>query len=354
MRTTLLALAILLGNTISWAGVIDYKKYSELVNQAELKIIDSKYGEALEIYNLAFDVKENPFAADLYNASICAAYVGKLDASMALCKKLAVKGVGSNFFKNVSAYSKLHKHREWNSNMIYAKNMRDSILRKNKNILMKIDSLVIRDQLVNHVWRESGMATKERDMMYLTGDTISHCLKSMFESRGFLSEDIIGPPLNESGLLSTMLPFDVIMVHNYQSRQNGDTVFTPSLRKALINGEISPDYYATIQDMGTNNGSRPYYGTVKFYFQYKCKLLLTPYNKQRKETIDSNRASIGLCSTDDLLKKVVYRISNPGTEFKITAQLSILGSYADKESEELALKENIVMVDNIPNCTNLE
>ena len=72
--------------------------YDSLVNQAELKIVDSNYRQALEFYIRAFREKQYHFAHDLYNAGVCAIEIGDNNQAMHLCTALSKTGVGLNFF----------------------------------------------------------------------------------------------------------------------------------------------------------------------------------------------------------------------------------------------------------------
>lgn len=329
---------------------MDFLAYNHYVNQAELFFIDDDYNNASIYYDSAFQYKGNHFAKDIYNASLCAIKTDRLELAKTFCKKLAEKGVGQSFFSRVPTYLKLEKTNEWKSMLQHADIVRKENQKKNKSSLALIDSLVSKDQKVNKAWRNSGRANNEKEIMYLTNDTISMQLLNIFDTAGFLSEFKIGTILNNDGLLSGMLPFDVILIHSYQNHGKGDTLFNRTLHDALVSGQITPDYYAIILDMGSYSSSRPYYGAIRFYYQYKCKLLLDTYDKSRIEKIDNNRAKIGLCSTNDLLKKILYRITNPKSEFKLTAQITEVGAYADKESEDEMMKTAEIIVQNIPGC----
>ncbi|MCX2429849.1 hypothetical protein [Pedobacter sp. GR22-10] len=353
MKKLLLTALALLQVSLMYAGVYDLKKYGSLINQAELNIIEGKYVQALSIYDSAFSYyTSSPFTQDLYNASLCALKTKRSDKAISLCRQLASKGVGIPFFRFNKAFLPLSKRKDWNSTMNYARTIKDSFERVNVSLLRIIDSLVAKDQRGNAEWKKAGMTSNAKLKMYATNDSIAKTLSKIFEQKGFLSEDIIGAPLTKEGHLNSMLPFDVILVHNFQSGQWGDTLFSSILEKALNAGQISPSYYASIVDMGSNTGIRPYFGETRFYMQYKCKIYLDPYTKSIALTVDSNRRSIGLCSIDDLLKKVIFRSQYPKSDFKINVHLSIIGSYADKLSEEAMMNERTLIYDLGNNCGN--
>ncbi|WP_118976566.1 hypothetical protein [Taibaiella koreensis] len=355
-KTFLLAAIIYLLQSLSNTGHAagyDYKGYGKMVNLAELELIEGRYIDALQYYDSAFALKKgSPFLIDLYNASVCAVKAGKNDLAMKLCKEMADLGVGGAAFTATNVYYNLFSHVDWKENVKHADVIRAALLKKNSRVLAFVDTLVVKDQEYNHAWRNSGMAEKQRDIMYLKNDTISRQLNEILRTNNFLDDRTVGPSLDENKTFSYNKPFDVIIVHNYQNR-SGDTVFNAVLKDALESGKITPDRYAALLDMGINNGDRPYYGELRFYMQYKCKLYVDNFNKERQQKIDSNRASIGLCSTSDLLKKVIFRTKYPANDFKISAQLSMLGSFADKQSEDMMLKESSVVFDQIPNCREM-
>lgn len=352
MNRYLLLLALTLLSTAT-AKAFDYKRYARLINNAELALIDGAYSKALSFYDSAFVTKDVPFVQDVYNASVCAVKASLNSRAMTYCSRLANMGVGKQLFTAANVYHKLFTSDAWEPTLQRAQMVRDSILNKKKVILHQIDSLVYRDQEYNRAWRNSGMAAAERDAMYRANDTISRALLDIFEREGFLGEGRIGPHLEPNGLFSYNLPFDVILIHNYQNRENGDSLFNTILKKAVEQGEVPPQYYAGISDKGTNMGTRPYYGEVHFFVQYKCKIYLDNYNQENRAMVDKSRAALGLCSTADLLKKVIYRTANPNSDFKISATLSIRGSFADKQSEEMILRESTVVYDTIPACKEM-
>lgn len=350
MKALVISLGYFLISLSTYANRMDFLDYNNYVNKAELFFIVDDYKNAIVYYDSAFQYKGNHFAKDVYNASLCAIKTDKLELAITFCKRLADKGVGKSFFSRVPSYLKLEKSKGWKSMLQHAEIVRAQYQKKNESSLALIDSLVAKDQKVNKAWRNSGRAQNEKEIMYLTNDTVSRQLLDIFDTAGFLSEFQIGTILNNEGLISGLLPFDVILIHSYQNHGKGDTIFNITLHDALVSGNITPDYYAIIQDMGSYSSNRPYYGAIRLYYQYKCKLLLDTYDKGRLEKIDNNRAKIGLCNTNDLLKKTLYRITNPKSEFKLTGQITEVGAYANKESEDEMMKTAEIIVQNIPGC----
>ncbi len=332
------------------AEKFNFKLYHALINKAELSIADGQYQQALKYYDSAFLGKKKPFALDLYNASVCAVKSNLSKQAVVYCQKLADKGVGGDFFKKNQIFTSLVSTKQWKPLLEKADQVRIKIQTKHQALLKTIDSLVEKDQKVNHNWQESGMASKEREIMELTYDTIQSQLKGIFDGIGFPSEDMIGAPLTETGLMGYRLPFDIIIIHNYQTRTKGDTLFRPLLIKALKEGLIKPEYFALMEDLGSGDNSRPYYGSSHFYVQYQCSIYLENSNMQRLADIEKARADIGLCNTQDQLKKILFNIQNPVSGFRIMTALSKIGSFGNKESEQRMLNNSKAVLNQIPDC----
>lgn len=336
----------------AFAQSFDYRSYNQLVNKAELEITDNKFLEAFGNYNSAFRIKDKPFVQDLYNASICAVKANKVTEAMNLCKKLADAGVGGKFLNRKSIYAPLKKLDSWDEIVRQADSKRAKFQSENRDLLHLLDSMAAKDQRLNQEWRAAGltMETPERKQMDLTYDTLSQDLYNLFNSIGFISEQMIGAVVKDDTTLEYWLPANIIVVHNYQSRRVGDTLFRPILYKAIEQGLIKPEYVAHIEDFGSNNIGRPDYGTAHSYMLYKCNVYLDHYAKESFPAADENRKQIGMGPVADDLKKILFKISNPENEFMIRANYSKIGSFANTDSEEKFLQTSELIVKDIPDC----
>jgi len=290
-----------------------------------------------------------PFATDLYNASVCALKAGKPEKALHYCLGLAEKGIGEEFFINKAIYRPLRHLKGWSTMLHTARTAKTKLRTEQGALLDYINSLVEKDQRVNRNWRQSGMTAETRTLMDLTYDTIATALNHIFDSLGFLSEDKIGALVEDDTVLSSSLPFDVIIIHNFQSRMTGDSLFSAVLRSALQQELIKPEYYAKIHDFSDGiNGE--YYGTSHLYIQYHCTLYKEsgPHLDFRK--LDADRNKIGLPPLSDHEKKVLYLLSHPDTDILIRAPASKYINFKDKASEDRFLSTQEVLVKEIPNC----
>ena len=336
----------------AFAKAFDFKAYNQLANKAELAITANNYSLALDYFNAAFEIKEKPFVQDIYNASICAIKENKLHEAAKLCRRLANAGVGGQFLSGNSIYQPLTTLKEWEELIRLANERRAQFQSVNKDLLHVLDSMSEKDQSVNHEWREAGfgMETPERKRMDLTYDTLSSDLFRLFNKTGFISEQMIGAVVKNDTTLEYRLPYDIIVIHNYQSRRQGDTLFRSMLYKAMYDGLVKPEYLALIEDFGSNMIERPNYGTTHCYVLYKCNMYLDQYAKEIFSTLNANRESIGMGPVDDDLKKILYKINNPHSKFMLRANYSKYGSFANKDSEDKFLSTSELVVREIPEC----
>ena len=89
---------------------IDYtKSYYKLINQAEMKIVEDNYNEAVDLYLKAFKAVPYGFVKDYYNATVCAIKIEKFDTSFILLDSLVSKGVSKSIFTTYSIFNPLKK-----------------------------------------------------------------------------------------------------------------------------------------------------------------------------------------------------------------------------------------------------
>jgi hypothetical protein len=319
------------------------------VNQAELKIVDSNYKGALACYDKAFKTGGHLFATDLYNASLCAMQLRDSRQAMLLCRELSRRGTGPAFFDRQSVYYGLRRHKDWNKLLEQAARDKQKIMDRYGRVLAIVDSLVAKDQEVNHEWRASGMMKEKRLVMDLTYDTISLHLNRLFDSLGFLSEDKIGAYITDDTTLQPGLPFDVIIIHNYQARMEGDTLFNAILRSALEDKIIKPEYYARLHDFSYNDPGN-FFGSAHIYIKYKCTLYREKEPLISYPKLEQARQGIGMPRLADYEKKLRYRLEHPDTRFYIPAPVTVFGSFVDGASEKQFLSKHEVVADKIDGC----
>jgi hypothetical protein len=72
MYKTLFLSFLLLSCVALNAQTANLKEYYRLINQAELKIVDSQYLASLQKFDSAFSINKAPFGRHIYNAALVA------------------------------------------------------------------------------------------------------------------------------------------------------------------------------------------------------------------------------------------------------------------------------------------
>lgn len=350
-RFQLLLIALFVSYSIVNAQKSSSISYAQKIYKAESSIIDSQYHEALSLYKDAFSDKSIPFAVDLYNAAVCATKLGKMETAVNLCGQLAYKGVGSDFLERQPEFLPLKEFQDWQDLCKKADQRKDEIATKSAQLRTTLDNMVTIDQDINHQWRASGTSGEMRRVMDSVNIVLSKQLINLFTEEGFIGEDKIGVTIDGDKIIESF-PFDVIIIHNYQSRWNGnlgDTLFTAALTKALSDGLITPQYFAFIQDFaGQHHGKN--YGSASTFLQYECNLYFDKFLVDSVSAIDQRRAEIGLFNLTDLRKRIVYNFTHPESGFMIIAPCPTIGSFADESSKNIFLKTQELVFENILGC----
>jgi hypothetical protein len=327
----------------------DFSTYNFHINKAELAIIDNRYADALHSFDSALIFDSVSYAQDLFNASLCALKIGLHERSLWYCYKLAQRGVGIEFFDTKTIFGPLKSnHVLWDSLLVLAKDKQEYFNAKYADILLVVDSLVQKDQAMNKRWRDSKMDSEVERLMDLTNDTIAKALHNLLTKEGFLSEKLIGAKPNPEGEFYIRTPFDVIIIHNYESRRVGDSLFNDVLYDALINELIKQDYYAFIRDFAGGHSSIDYFGSGHLFVQYNCTIYKSKFADL--EEIKKQRKRIGLGTLEDYAKKIVFNIQNPSSDFQINGHCAKYMNFKNKESEEMFLKGHEIFIAKIPNC----
>ena len=118
-------LIILIANKIAYAQISKpLYKYYQLVNKAELSVIDSNFKKALQLFEKAFVYKQSPFAVDIYNAAVCAMMLKDYRKTSTYLTKVFEKGYS---FANLKRYPAFNDFLEsnWGSELaLYCKNIK--------------------------------------------------------------------------------------------------------------------------------------------------------------------------------------------------------------------------------------
>ena len=317
------------------------EKYYSEINNAELSITAHDYKMAINYYDTAFKNKQEPFARDIYNQTIC--YIRNNDFREAItnCFALAEKGTGADFFQNNIVFSPLRQQSQWRQLLKTAELKKAALDHKNKVLNKKLNTLYHTDQTAHILLRSMTAQNEDSITHYVKNvdDSLSGILMDIFDHNGFISEFNWGVTLNENFEIKNMPDFYLIMLHNFQGIQRHDSLFAPVLRKAVLNGKIKPEIYAFMLDNNCKD-FKTFNGTVMMYVFYQGKLYVQKYcdSLEIKKQINHQRKSLMLPVLDDYLKKIEFNLNEPGNKFLIYAPCSKIGSIRDNTSEQAFLK----------------
>lgn len=338
----------------------DIPAYYRHTNQAEISLVQGNKINAAKEYKAAFTANDAPFYTDLCNAMVLAAELNAVDDVYAYAELLAAKGIGERFFAQHSKLLSLRTEQSarWKALLRNAATSREKWDAQNKELNARIKALFDRDQEVHTTLQTARANYKETETeVKRVDDSISAELNKIFDQYGFLSEFNMGIFLGEGNWPRAEPDFYVIIRHNFQGITSYDTLFAPLCKKAIAQGTLHPMTYATFRDANPSNGNL-LYGTSHVFTRYKCTLYTDlktkkedPYAFNPKEQVDSMRSTLHLSTLEDVQQKILYRMKNQSQPYIFRDNYSIIGSFANMESEQRFLERNKVIMSQVPGCT---
>lgn len=276
-------------------------RYNQLINQAELCIIDSNYSEALNYYQHAFEEIEYPFTRDYYNALLCATYTKKYDLAFDYMYKLVNKGIEYEKFDSNIYLQPLKNNERWPLfKNYYDENHQKIIAGFNLELKTELDSMHVRDQ------RSNKARYKDPSIRYKFDSTIYANIvrmKEIFEIYGFPTEEDLGVK-NFNGY---QFEGQIIIKHYFQicdTYNKTDTLnLLPILENACKNGKISTHFFlANLGDLKLNK-----YASNVIYL-IDTNIILLNIDTNSLMLINANRAKLGIGTVAETQKKVTFYI----------------------------------------------
>ncbi len=290
-----IGLGFLFGNAESQE--VNYIPYYRLINKATIARYQHNCDSALIYYQEAFEMVDYILFDDLYNFTQCAVAANKdslVYFAMEQCKKQTIF-VGS-ILPEDSSCKKYKQTNLWNTCIAYEQQNYDRYIEKfittPASIKKILDSLEISDQIVRNNWTwycrtfpNSKLAKKRHREWAITDSCNQRVVDEMIKKYGFPNE-------------RTGLPNDytfirggsgIVLVHYDDSN-----FFRNVEYKALIDGKLSPDCYAS-RAMRMASFFKDKWRYTYYYSKRKGKRM-TP---QEKAQVDKNRYEIGMLSVAD-------------------------------------------------------
>ncbi|MDD5569528.1 MAG: hypothetical protein PHD97_00055 [Bacteroidales bacterium] len=287
----------------------DYTKvYYPFTNKAELNIIENNYKKALRKYKKAFDNAPHAFARDLYNATLCAIRVNKLDFAYKCMDSLISKGLNIDFFEINNEFDTLKKDYRWEkfkSDYPIYKKIADKRINKQLSIMFR--KMEDDDQKFRYDYETFGDTIKKIDSMNMK------IFLDIIDKYDFPCEEIIG--INSS-LGKYNESFYIVLHHNCQkfSLPGNEKLFNLKniLIKAIKDGKY--DKYTAAYLLILQNDSTIKIGDVgitqiinKAIPDSENKYYIQKYlSKKQKKEYDVYRAGIGLETLNDFYKKLIF------------------------------------------------
>lgn len=300
-----------------------WKKYYNIVNEAELLIAAQQYNRALEHYDLAFSIVATPWGKDIENAWMCTYLLNRKRKFKIYSAMMAKNGAmpDSKVYyvldkakgqKSISFQKKYFKI--WNKVRQKHKSNIDTVYRKELLALVKADQDVRRFFIDK---KQGNYNTIGRDSLNIFDSLNVLQLKSLIKTKGFPTEQRVGYPRNRPANTNSL--FDLVLSHDRS--WTGRTTLDSLLYQMVTEGKFYPGEYALLKSstyMSFKDSIAPYQANSYTNYQAEGGCILvndTLYafrgNPDRDKKIDSARLSIGLAPLKELVYKIQFQKENP-------------------------------------------
>ncbi len=303
----------------------DVRKYYDLINIAELNIADNKPQQALENYQLAFQIKP-PFCIDIYNATVCAISLNKNEVAITLCNMLAQKGVGAPFLEKKIIFNKLHQHAKWKTLLKFAIKCKDSNARNTENYNLFFSDLAESDQKFNKIYTKmkEGDTLKNYEWAQNFQDSLSNQLLNFFEKNNIMSENQLGVLIKNDTVLSTFFKYNIIIIHAMQLGSFDNRLrFWKLIKDNIDNGILDNRFLYSIDVMGGFFGfTLPIEGNRNWRI-FDCKIYENNSPDWEKARNEKLRKDFYFSNYKDLLHKSLFKLYNKETPYVIGTKINV-------------------------------
>lgn len=194
--------------------MIDQLAYYELIDFAEIDILNGNYKNSEVLYERVFDEHSYMFAIDLNNAIRCSAILNNWENVSFYAEKLMLKGVGLNYFED-NIFNGFKDTEYWNE-LCFKYHKINSLFKENFNqeLLDGINKLVYQDQ-----FEYCQIPTKKNydELKSNLTPKVDNNLLDLFNLYGFPTEEKIGMNSINNKEISYIPIYRVLYIHSYQS-----------------------------------------------------------------------------------------------------------------------------------------
>lgn len=342
MRKNLILLAFLIQLSFVYSQEVDYRNYYRTINRAELKIIDSLFNDAMNVYDSAFSMVAKPFGKDYHNAALCAMLGNNDDKAFVYLDKLMKKGVDMDYF-NKDIFNSLRNSPKWTefTKMYQAKH--EEIMKSfDLDLRQELETMQKKDQASD--WLRMSNIQQNKDSFAILVFKNLERINEIINTKGFPDENKIGVTLLPHGN-----PVWIPLMHYIQAqgvglsnkREEMMDKGAPSyniekagvdykkydlsaiLMKASIEGKFPVHSFAAMEEQK--------YIPVKYgcriYVEVDNNRVYMKYSDAQTHKIDSIRNNVGLESLYDYRKKFTFFERLPKNDFKRNFYIDFQGAY---------------------------
>ncbi|MBK7944173.1 MAG: hypothetical protein IPJ85_02185 [Flavobacteriales bacterium] len=304
--------------------------YFTAVNKAEESIVNDDFASACDHYGEAFRSTQPPFAADQFNALLCATHEMRYDLAEAHAHGLARLGCPLEVFANnpnlkgfmsSTHYASFLKGYD-TDRRIHERNL-DRVVRE------QVDSLFGIDQTMRLADPEY---TFLRDSIYREDLRIMRVLLPRLIP-DFPGEQQLGVHWGTQAPSLEAEPLVIILLHNYNSYDTTGSDMLNSLKTAteatdlsdvLMNaverGRLHPEVFAYLHDRSGDFGRGVHFGQVFGIIVIEGRSYVGEPDED--PALDARRAALGLCTKKQMVAKAVYDLRSNRLGFMLNRGLS--------------------------------
>jgi hypothetical protein len=340
----------------------NYINYYKAINRAELKIVDSLYNDATNIYDSAFLMVPKPFGKDYHNAALCTILEANYDKAFLYLEKLRDKGLDTNYF-NKDIYKPLRNQKKW----------KDFIAKYNERheVIMKSFDLKLRNELEEMYQKDQRMAQLRISKQYQDSFAIlvyknAERIIEIINTKGFPDENKLGVillphynpvwmpllhyiqcqgnMLSDSDKRNKMISKGAAPSYNVEKAGIDYKKYdlTPILMKASIEGKFPGHSFANMEEFKYHPVA---YG-CRIFVQVNETRVNVNYSKVEAHKVDSIRNNIGLESLANYQKKFYFFESLNNKDIRKNFFIDFQGAYmrysfADEQQGKELLKQLI-------------
>lgn len=308
------------------------ENYHILINDAELKICNKDYNDAIKIYKEAFKLLNNPFPKDIYNFILVCIYQNKYTNAFEFSRKLVRLGVGINFFDHIPLNYLKTDSLKWENFVLEFPKLQNDYLRtvdhELRNKIINLNRLDQEKYCSNGVILSSSF-----DNLETTFKEIVNLLREY----GYPNEYKIGIFIENDSIISE-LPQDVIIRHIFQEHWGNLDEYFRILSNCVLQGNLDP--YKLGQFDNFRHQPINYYGIEKilsfnnnYYIDRPCFELFN------SEFINSNRRKIFLYPIEDEITKINFIKENRNLNYKFSFSFLSDSIAENNQKDYILIKE---------------